>query len=98
MLAEQGGRRAAVGRAGSLPRGMGQWAMAITRPDQDRLADLVAVDDHARKLVGRKAEGDRKRFEQLTSRPLSLKETAVAAVGVVLVLSVLVAVLTILLK
>jgi hypothetical protein len=32
--------------------------MPTTHPDQDKLADVVSVDDHARSLVGEKAKRD----------------------------------------
>lgn len=73
-------------------------AMPTTRPDPDRLADLVAVDEHARKLVGLKARKDLARFERLTRLSLSARETAAALAGALLVLGLAVAVLFVVLK
>lgn len=69
-----------------------------TPVDRDKLADIVAVDDHARKLVDVKAKRDLARFEWLTTRPVSFKEALTAAVGAALVLAMLIAVIVALSK
>lgn len=70
--------------------------MPTTPVDQDKLVDLVAADDHARKLVGVKATRDSKRFEWLAGRPLSLTETPGALVGAALAATLLIAVILVL--
>lgn len=63
-----------------------------TAVDRDKLVDPVARDDHARKLVGVKAQRDRERFLKLTKLPLSARETLGVVAGVVIVMAMLVGV------
>jgi hypothetical protein len=72
--------------------------MPTTPVDQDKLVDLVAADDHARKLVGVKAKRDLNRFLAVTDRPLSFKETLAAAVGGLLAFALLIAAIVVLSK
>src|SRR5690606_36066787 len=94
--AAQGVPRPAIPGAIGAPGIFGYPADCMPAPqtavDRDKLVDPVARDDHARKLVGVKAQRDRERFLKLTKLPLSARETLGVVAGVVIVMAMLVGV------